>query len=129
VEARLLRGRDITNMGKKKQMQDKVMGGKILDKTGKPINRKSDLDETIEQNLNMVLTSVMGVTDQFKIAAVIKRLHARDTATIRETLRDVAPGLDTQITIKCPDCSTEINIDLPITESFFRPKDSGGMRE
>jgi hypothetical protein len=128
VEARLLRGRDIQNMNQKAKIMEKVSGGQVSDSKGKIIKKKDDLDQTIEQNLNLVITSVMGVPDRFKIQDVVSKLNQRDSSIIRETLRDVAPGIDTKITVKCTECGNSMDIDLPLSEHFFRSTDGGGVR-
>ena len=48
-------------------------------------------------------------------------LIGRDTAAIREWLRENTPGIDSTVTITCPSCDTSFTVELPITESFFRP--------
>lgn len=132
VDIRLLRQRDIKNIGSKKKIVDKIGGGEISDAKGRPVKKRpiqDDLDQSIEENINMAIVSVMGVVDRFKIQGIVQRMHATDTSVIRETLNDAAPGLDTQVKIKCPECQNEMVIDLPLTESFFRAKDANRVRE
>jgi len=78
------------------------------------------------QTCALPILSFNGVEDRMKIKQCIAKLPARDTATIREVLRQ-APGIDTNISINCPICKTEMKIDLPITESFFRPTEQRGI--
>ncbi len=112
VKVRLIRGRDTMSM---------------LGVQGKGVKRApggdQSLDETLEQNLNLVIVDAMGSTDPRKIKNLVDRMHSRDTATIREFLRENSPGIDTNITVEC-ECGHEMTVDLPITESFFRPKRS-----
>ncbi len=79
------------------------------------------LDTTLDENLEKLIVNVMGVDDKFKIREVIQRLHAKDTATIRDWLREHTPGIDSTIQIACPECSGTFVMELPITDSFFRP--------
>ncbi len=79
------------------------------------------LDDSLTENLERLIVSVMGVQDPFTIRSFVSKLHAKDTATIREWLRDNTPGIDNTVTVTCPDCSNEFTVELPITESFFRP--------
>ena len=67
--------------------------------------------------------------DRNKIKQFIQRLPGADTAAIREALNDNAPGIDTKIKITCQSCQNEMEVDLPITESFFRPKKQRGTGE
>lgn len=79
------------------------------------------LDNALDDNLDRVIVNVMGVEDRFKIRALVQKMHASDTATIREWLRDNTPGIENTVEIVCPDCSNEFKVELPITENFFRP--------
>jgi hypothetical protein len=122
VEARFARGSDYQVMQKQAKIKQMVVGTARDARTGMAVGGdQNELDETVEQNLNLLITSVNGVSDRHKINAFVKRLHGRDTAIIRQTIRDNQPGIDPQIIVTCPQCETEMNIMLPITESFFRP--------
>jgi len=118
ADVKFLRQRDITRIEKKMKIRRAAVPG--VDQS---------LDSTIEENLNMAIVSVNGVTDQMKISAVVARMHSKDIAIVRDTINIDAPGIDTDIEIRCPHCEQQIKIDLPITENFFRPKESPGTRE
>lgn len=79
------------------------------------------IDNAITDNLERIIVSIMGVQDRFQIRTFIDKLHAQDTAAIREWLRDNTPGIDSSIVLTCPHCQTESTIELPFSESFFRP--------
>lgn len=79
------------------------------------------LDSTLDDNMEKIIVDIMGVQDRMKIRNFVQRLHARDTATIREWLRDNTPGIDNTVEIDCPDCGNNFTVELPITENFFRP--------
>lgn len=79
------------------------------------------LDETISDNMEKIIVSIMGVQDPFAIRSLIEKLHSQDTAAIREWMRENTPGIDTTVEIECPNCTNSFVIELPITESFFRP--------
>lgn len=115
VHIRFLRGHDIWAMMDLPTTQNK----------GKKVKKGDNLDETLEQNLNLVITDVMGDKDPKKIKAVVERMHSSDTATINEFLRAHTPGIDTSVKLFCPACKTEMSMDLPITDTFFRPKKPG----
>lgn len=109
VGIRFLRGRDGTAM----------LNSKKLEKRG---GLKRDVvDDTIERNLNLIIMEVNGNKDRSTISKIVARLHATDTATIRQFLNENAPGISATIEIECPDCSRTVKVEMPITESFFRP--------
>lgn len=120
VKVRLLRGYDMQSMLTQKRVIKKVsnVGRTPGDKTSLA---NEQIDDTLEDNLNMLIIEAMGSTDKAQIRKLIGRLHATDTATIREFLKDNSPGIDTSIIVNCPACSQEMRMELPITESFFRP--------
>lgn len=122
VKVRLLRGYDMQAMMNQKKVVRKLQGGR-------PIVSSESVDDTLEENLNMLIVEAMGHKDKTKIEQLVGRLHASDTATIREFIRENTPGIDTSITIKCSACGNEVQMELPITESFFRPTKRGSTRE
>lgn len=142
VHVRFMRGKDISVLAQRQRFNKKLQGGSI--RTGTRINRGGNkggpvqqqpqgrpvaIDQTLTENLNLIVTSFKGeVTDQNKIKALVSRLHSSDLAAIREFLKKYSPGIDTTIHVSCPDCSSEFRTELPITESFFRPTDSSGVR-
>ncbi len=87
-------------------------------------NQNQQLDETISQNLEKIIVNVMGVGDIFTVRSFIEKMHAQDTAAVREWLRENTPGIDNTVTVTCPECGNEFTVELPITESFFRPSKS-----
>lgn len=127
VKVRYLRGRDNKTIEEYRRFQSKLVSKRPNYKDVDAKETLIPLDESIEKNLDLVISDINGETDRNKIKAVISKLSSTDTSTIRRFLADTMPGLDTMIEITCPQCETIMNIDLPITESFFRPKDSGGM--
>lgn len=79
------------------------------------------LDSSLDDNMEKIIVNIMGIDDRLKIRSFVQKLHAQDTATIREWLRENTPGIDNTVDIICPDCSNEFTVELPITEGFFRP--------
>jgi hypothetical protein len=77
------------------------------------------IDDTLTENLQLVIMSVLGVTDRMKVNSFVRRMHASDTAAIREWLRDNSPGIDATINLNCQECGQEFQMELPITASFF----------
>ena len=127
VKVRYLRGRDSQAMWDRRKFMQKVSGGEARSVKGKKVGpqRQVSLDQSIEENLNLLIVEAMGDTSPSKIQQLVLKLHARDTATIREFIQG-SPGIDTNIKVDCPSCQNEITADLPITPSFFRPTKSRG---
>lgn len=86
--------------------------------------QNQQLDDTISQNLEKIIVNVMGVGDIFTVRSFIEKMHAQDTAAVREWLRENTPGIDNTVAVTCPECGNEFTVELPITESFFRPAKS-----
>lgn len=123
VKIRLMRGYDILRMTG--QMGKKKRTFQSEDSDGVPVG----IDETIAQNMYDIIVEVMGDKNPATIKKVVDRpLHSMDSATIREFVKEVSPGIDTKIEVTCPHCGSEMGVELPITESFFRPSKSNRSR-
>jgi hypothetical protein len=125
VGVKLLRGKD-SQAAMNKQRAEKrseVSSKNVKSRQARVIT----IDQAVEENLNLVIVSVMGDRDPLKLKQLISKMHAADTATVRQFLLDNSPGISTRVKITCPDCDNEMVTELPITESFFRPTDGSGM--
>ena len=127
---RYLRAYDLNDIVARRRSRKKMFArpGMVRSRKDKPtLSAVKEADDAITDNLVKMIVSLAGVTDQFKIAEVVEKMHARDSAEIREWMREHTPGIDSTVIMTCPKCSKEYNIELPITESFFRPAKSGRM--
>lgn len=117
VKVRFMRGYDLQSIINQRRTTKKVQS------MGRPVNVAAPdmVDDTLEENLNLLIVEAMGSEDRTKIHQLVSKMHSVDTATIREFLRKNSPGIDATVTINCPDCNNEMKMELPITESFFRP--------
>jgi len=133
VNVRLLRGYDLDAMTRRRRMERKLRPtARVRAKNrarGQKKVSKEVIDQTIEDNLNLIIVDVMGDNNRRKIEQFVSKMHAKDTAVIREFLKNNSPGIDPSIEVTCPECDTVITMDLPITESFFRPTVPGGNGE
>lgn len=121
VKVRLLRGSDVQRMVA--QLGVKARMRRDIDAKGEPIG----LDETISQNMYDVITEVMGDKNPATIKKIVDKLHSMDSATIRTFLSEAAPGIDATIDTTCTTCGNVTRMELPITESFFRPSKPVGL--
>lgn len=126
VKVRFMRGKDVSQMANRMRFQKRLKNS-----TGPTPRGQIVIDQTVTENLQLIVESFGGdgvegeVKDRIKIKQLIEKLHSRDSATIRQFLKENAPGIDTTIQVECPDCANEIRTELPITESFFRPTGAG----
>lgn len=136
VGVRFLRAFDANDMLARRRTTAKLTGNKSgvrnksreVQEQRRQLNSREDvaLDNTLDENLEKMIVNVMGVADQFKIRSFVKQLHSLDTGAIRDWLKEHTPGIDSSIEITCPACQQTFNLELPITESFFRPSKARG---
>lgn len=133
VGVRFLRGVDANDILAKRKARKKMFakpGGVRSRGQRSPIDirrqqqQTQQIDDSVSENMGKIIVSVMGVTDHFTIRQFIEKMHAQDTAAVREWLRSNTPGIDNTVTVECPECTQEFTMELPITESFFRPSKS-----
>ncbi len=132
VGIRFMRAADANDMLAKRKQRKKLFakpGGVRTNRGrgGPPVDPRQQqqqtqqIDDTISENLEKIIINVMGVGDLFTIRQFVQKMHAQDTAAIREWLRENTPGIDNTVSLTCPDCGNSFTVELPITESFFRP--------
>lgn len=135
VSVRFLRSYDSNDILARRKVKDKIVKSGNVART-RNIRKGVDsiaqrrqtqqLDDTLSENLERVIVNIMGSDDPLKIRNFVSKMHAKDTATVREWLKDNTPGIDSSIIVTCPECNNEFTVELPITESFFRPAKPGG---
>lgn len=135
VGVRFLRAYDANEMLARRRVRNKAFSkpaGGVRAKTKPMVDPRAKqqeaimLDSTLDDNLEKIIVSVMGVADRLRVRTFVQKLHAQDTAEIRDWLRNNTPGIDTTIDIECPECKSVFQMELPITESFFRPTKQRG---
>lgn len=132
VGVRFLRGVDANDILAKRKARKKMFAkpGGVRSKGRMPVDPRrqqsqtQQIDDSVSENMNKIIVDVMGVRDHFMIRQFVEKMHAQDTAAVREWLRNNTPGIDNTVTVECPECSQEFTMELPITESFFRPSKS-----
>jgi hypothetical protein len=130
VGLRFLRAIDLNDMMAKRRARKKMFSrpGIARNKRDRNISSPAETaDDMITDNLAKMIVNIAGVSDMYVIQDFVDKMHSRDSAEIREWMRDHTPGIDNTITIECPKCGNEYNVELPITEGFFRPAKSARM--
>ena len=129
VGVRFLRAFDANDIMAKRKAKEKMIvkpGNTVRNRNAAAVrnrqqNQNQALDDALSENLEKVIISVMGSNDVYKIRQFVRQMHAQDTATVREWLRENTPGIDNTVIVGCPDCNADHTVELPITEAFFRP--------
>jgi hypothetical protein len=134
VEIRFLRAVDTNNMiamrkARKNMFSQGLVRNRTQNKAQGNFSRTQDAEDMITDNLARMIVSVLGETDEYTIKRFVEKMHASDTATIREWLRENTPGIDNTVIITCPSCNNDFTVELPMTEGFFRPAKSGTIRK
>lgn len=124
VDVRFMRGHDLRVLDERRKFSEKITGGSVRSiKTNKgPTTQQDRIDKALEDSLHLLVVSVNGVQDQHKIAQALKKFSSSDIQTINTFLDDNSPGVDLEVGIGCPHCNQEMRMNLPLTETFFRPK-------
>lgn len=79
-------------------------------------------DDTWNFRASVLIEEVEGMNDQAAIQALISRLPIQDVAYIRTVLTDPPFGVDTKVTIICPNCAEGFQVEMPMDTNFFFPK-------
>jgi hypothetical protein len=130
VEAlvRLVRVKDVSAMSKgNNTVIDPLRRGKARVRgQGAPKVSKQDADDLYTKNISMTIVGFRVDGIEFKDdrkSQLIDKLHQKDSATIREFIDSVTPGIDTSVEVTCQneECKKDYSISLPFGENFFRP--------
>lgn len=130
VEARFMRGHDLMTLDKKDKLQERVVGSVRSAKTGRSMSRSNEINRRLEQSMYLLITSINGNTDLGKVHKIIsEKMSSNDIQMINSELDRYSPGVDLEVTVDCPECGNEMTMQLPLSESFFRPQASRNLRE
>lgn len=123
VTVRFLRARDTAYITARRRTKKQLVspGHSVRNRNDAADPAKLDIDDLMDSNLERTITSVMGVESPNQIRSMISRLTSPDLAAIREFMREKSPGIDNTVAVTCPACEVESVIELPLTDSFFRP--------
>ena len=79
-------------------------------------------DDTMAFRASLLIEELEGVTSQHDIQNLIEKLPIEDVSYIRNLINDPPFGVDTNVSIDCPSCTANFNIDLPMEANFFFPR-------
>lgn len=79
-------------------------------------------DDTLLYRTALLLEEVEGVTMKKELALLLKKLPIQDVAHLRNEINTPPFGVNTELSILCPSCTEEFNIDLPLETNFFFPR-------
>jgi hypothetical protein len=124
VDVRFMRGHDLKILEERRRMKEKLSGRSVRNiKTKKQNSIQQDrVNSTLEDSLHLLVVGMNGVEDRNVISKGLAKLSSSDIQAINTFLGEDSPGVDLEVGIKCPHCDQEMRMDLPLTETFFRPK-------
>jgi len=85
-------------------------------------NKKTDLENTLTQQIKMMVVSIEGETKRDVLNYAIDSMPALDSKFIRNQFSKLIPDMSLRKTFVCSKCSHEEQMEVPITADFFWPK-------
>jgi len=105
---RLSRGGDETEIQKHRERRVKNFG--------------DSTDDTLIYRTAMLLEKIEGITDKKELQTLIRNLPISDVNHLRNCTNEPPFGVDTKVSIDCPMCLAEFEVELPLESNFFFPK-------
>lgn len=102
VESRVLNGNDEKTLVRISEMKKKSLN-----------------DSTLLDQVKMIVVSINEVTDRKLIEKAIDSLPASDIRFLRKEYENKVKGIDMRQNFVCPSCSSEAEIEVPLTADFF----------
>jgi len=87
----------------------------------------SATDDTLTFRTASLLQDIDGISNKNELQILLKNLPINDVSYIRNCINEPPFGVDTNISIICPSCYAEFDIDLPLEASFFFPRRKKGQ--
>jgi hypothetical protein len=88
----------------------------------KQFDTSSQADDTLLYRTACLLEEIDVLTDTPSIFEVLKNLPVGDVAYIRNQVNDPPFGLKTNVEVRCNNCASEFDVDIPLEANFFFPK-------
>lgn len=129
VGVRFLRARDTAAVAARTKAKEKFRPNVARTMRQQPKRPMAmTVDNAIAESVENVIMTINGENfNRLEIRAFVDKMHALDSAAIREWLRENTPGIDSVIVVNCQHCGEGITGALPLTETFFRPAKSSGV--
>lgn len=77
----------------------------------------------LTQSLMRIIDSIEGITDRNKILKFVENMPVRDSRHIRNTIREIEPGIDMNTSFECSGCELEAQVEISLGVGFFWPSD------
>ncbi len=126
VSLRLFRGFDEDEVQKMaKKSESRSSGPSLGDSTYVPsIVRSIHSVRANPEEGNELSQKVTDVDeyDSVEKTMFVNNLKSRDSIFIQKTIENLKFGLDMHTFLTCPSCEADVETDIPLTETFFRPE-------
>jgi len=85
--------------------------------------RKYNLnDNPVTDQMKTFIVSLNEIKDRGQIADFVDNMPAKDSRYLRTAYLDLVPNIDLTQTVKCQNCFTEVEMEVPFTTDFFWPR-------
>lgn len=86
-------------------------------------------DDTLTFRTAALLEEIDGIDNKNELQILLRNLPISDVSYIRNCINEPPFGVDTNVSIVCPSCYAEFEIDLPLEASFFFPRRKKGVTQ
>jgi len=83
-------------------------------------------DDTLTYRTACLLEEIDGIANKNELQILLKNLPIGDVSHIRNCINEPPFGVNTNVSIVCPSCYSDFEIDLPLEASFFFPRRKKG---
>jgi hypothetical protein len=90
---------------------------------------ESAIDDTLIYRASLLLEEIEGVNGQQALQMIIAKLPVNDVAFLRNLVNEPPFGVETDIDMICPSCTSEFEIDMPMEANFFFPRHNDKKKE
>ncbi len=106
---RLPRAYDEKNLNDRRKQMAKGFGNQVV-------------DDTIVRRNAILVNKIEHFTERVEIEQIVNNLSVKDSNYLRDQISNPDFGVNTDISLTCPYCLNEWEVDLPIDVNFFFPK-------
>lgn len=78
-------------------------------------------EELVTNRLRLQVTSIGDERDPQRLAALIRRLPARDSRELRQHIDRITPGVELKAPFRCETCGHAGEVEVPLGTDFFWP--------